>query len=279
MSDEPAMTLAAVEQRLREARVERPGEEAARILARAEEDGDPGRALGLAEQRAAGAPLGYVLGKVRFLGVELAAAPGVLAPRPDTELVALRALQLLAALSADGRGLKVIDMCCGAGNLACALASALAGLEVLASDLTEGSVALTRRNVTRLGLAGRVQVERGDLFAPFDGKGLEGGTQVVVCNPPYISTSRIEGDRASLLKNEPREAFDGGPYGLTIHARVIAEAQPFLRAGGWLVCEIGTGQGRQVRRLLERARCYTDVELVTDGGGEPRVAYGRKQAG
>ncbi|MET0591289.1 MAG: methyltransferase, partial [Polyangiaceae bacterium] len=88
---------------------------------------------------------------------------------------------------------------------------------------------------------------------------------------PYISTGRLAKDRAGLLELEPREAFDGGPYGLSIHQRVLKEALPFLKPGGALLFEVGDGQARQVSLLFERARAYEGLYSIDDAGGHTRV--------
>jgi release factor glutamine methyltransferase len=178
---------------------------------------------------------------------------------------------------AAGDSPRVIDMCCGAGNLGCAIASHVPGARVWMSDLTDGCVHWTRENVRHLELGERVEVAQGDLFAGLAGKGLEGTIDVVVCNPPYISTGKLAAERATLLENEPREAFDGGPYGLSIHQRVIKEVLPFLKKGGWLLFEIGLGQDRQIKILFDRAKTYADFALVSDAAGQPRVALARVQ--
>ena len=98
---------------------------------------------------------------------------------------------------------------------------------------------------------------------------------MIVCNPPYISQARLAGDRASLLAYEPRDAFDGGPYGLTIHQRVVREAAAFLRPGGTLLFEIGAGQDRQLCRLLDRAGSYDGYGLIADRDGVVRVVTAR----
>jgi release factor glutamine methyltransferase len=115
---------------------------------------------------------------------------------------------------------------------------------------------------------------QGDLFSAL--KGLEGTIDLVVCNPPYISQAKLAGERAVLLESEPREAFDGGPYGLSIHQRVVREALPFLKPGGSLLFEIGLGQERQVKMLFERTRAYEDIRMVANAAGEVRVVAGRK---
>ena len=146
-----------------------------------------------------------------------------------------------------------------------------------ASDLTDGCVAVARKNGTHLGLTDRMHVVQGDLFAPLAGQGLELSIDLVVCNPPYISTGRLGADRATLLVHEPREAFDGGPYGLTIHQRVMKEALAFLRPGGRIAFEIGLGQEKQVTLLFGRARGYDEITPVIDETGAVRVMMATKR--
>ncbi len=224
----------------------------------------------------AGTPLEYLLGRATFMGVELLADPGALVPREETEILGRTALDVLQAL--DVVEPRVIDMCCGAGNLACALAMKLPSVRVWGSDLTDGCVNLARRNVKDLSLGNRVNIVQGDLFAPLVDRGIEGTIDVIVCNPPYISTSRLtEGDRRKLLEHEPREAFDGGPYGLSIHQRVTKDARAFLRPGGHLLFEFGLGQDRQLAALFKRSRAYGEVQFESDADGNPRVAHARLQ--
>ena len=214
-------------------------------------------------------------GRVSFAGVDLFVAPGALVPRGETELLAHTAIAMLAAEAKD-RPPVVIDMCCGAGNLACAIAHHVGSAHVWASDLTDACVDLARRNAGALGLSARVGVRQGDLFTSLAGLTLEGSVDMVVCNPPYISEKRLGEDRAALLELEPQEAFAAGPYGLSIHQRVIRDALAWLRPGGVLLVEIGAGQRRQVEMLFTRARRYSDVRAVSDASGEPRVMLGRR---
>lgn len=212
------------------------------------------------------------VGRVSFLGIDLLCGPGALVPRPETELLARTAVDTLQQATGGGR---VIDMCCGAGNLACAIAMLVPTARVWASDLTDDCVAWASRNVDHLRLNDRVTTAQGDLFGGLAGRGLEGTIDLIVCNPPYISTSRLAADRASLLAHEPREAFDGGPYGLTIHQKVVSAAPQFLRPGGWLTFEFGLGQERQIRMVLERGKRFGEIAFVNNDAGEPRVAVAR----
>lgn len=226
------------------------------------------------DRTATGAPLAYQVGRQTFMGVELLSDPGALVPRAETELLGRAASQILADLSPTGDGdtLTMVDMCCGSGNLACGIASALPALTVHAADLTDGCVTLARRNVAHLGLGARVNVHQGDLFGALEGAALAGTVDVVVCNPPYISSGRLAGDRAGLLEHEPREAFDGGPYGLAIHQRLVREALAVVRPGGWVLCEFGEGQDRQVQRLFDRTGAYGPVSFHANEVGTARVA-------
>ena len=211
-------------------------------------------------------------GRQQFLGLDLLCGEGALVPRAETELLGLTVIDKIKGVPSP---LHVIDLCCGVGNLACAVATYVPQARVWATDLTEDCVRWARKNVEKFSLGARVETLQGDLFAGLEGLGLEKTIDLIVCNPPYISTGRLASDRAALLKDEPREAFDGGPYGLSIHQRVVAEAPRFLKSSGWLVMEFGLGQHRQVKRLFERRSAFNEVTLVGDHSGNPRVVTGR----
>jgi release factor glutamine methyltransferase len=222
----------------------------------------------------------HALVEVSFMGVKLGVNEEVLAPREETELLGQTALGLLSGFSG-GQGTDapvVIDMCCGCGNLALAVATHVASTRVFASDLTDGTVAVARANVERVGLGERVVVAQGDLFGGLADRDLTGKVDLVICNPPYISTTRLEGERSHLLKSEPREAFDGGPYGISIMQRLVTEALPFLKEGGWLAFEFGLGQERQAKLLIDRTRAYAPVQFTHDSSGVPRVVFAQKRS-
>lgn len=236
---------------------------------------------------------------VTFMGLAFETTDDVLVPRAETELLARAALEILSDLDREradhekGRELggeegdgslradrhRVIDMCSGSGNLACALAHVRTDIRVWASDLTDPCVLLAGQNVTRHDLGGRVEIRQGDLFESLSRDGLEGTIDLVVCNPPYISTGKLMGESAHLLDGErrqPREAFDAGPYGLAIHRRVIRDAPRFLKPGGWLAMEIGLGQDKQIEGLLSRSEHFEALRTFHDERGSPRVVAARR---
>jgi release factor glutamine methyltransferase len=227
---------------------------------------------------AGGVPAAFALGRASFMGVELLVAKGVLVPREETELLGKTSLAALAALGA-AQAPRLVDMCCGSGNLACALARHLPAARVWAADLTDDCVGLARRNAAHAGVAERVSVHQGDLFGALAGLGLEGTLDAVICNPPYISQGKLAGESAPLLEHEPREAFDGGPYGLSIQQRVVRDAAAFLRPGGTLLFELGLGQERQMKILFDRTGAYEAPQFTQNAAGEVRVASARRRAG
>jgi len=204
--------------------------------------------------------------------MEMLVASGALVPRPETELLGSTAVDVLHQMNLPAP--RVVDMCCGAGNLACAIAHQLQTARVWASDLTDACVEVARRNVVHHGLADRVSVLQGDLFEALSTVVPQGTIDVIVCNPPYISEKRLEGDSSHLVALEPREAFAAGPYGIAIHMRVVKDAHRYLRPGGALLFEVGLGQDRQVASLLERSRGYDNIRVVSNLAGEPRVVLG-----
>jgi release factor glutamine methyltransferase len=209
----------------------------------------------------------------RFLDIELILHGSVLAPRAETELLARHAIRLLE--QSGEAAPVVIDMCCGSGNVGLAIAHALPAVSLLAADLTADTVETARANAARLGLSQRARVFQGDLFGALAGECAEGRAAMIVCNPPYISTGRLEGESAHLLESEPREAFDGGPYGISIQQRLVREAPGYLKPGGLLLFEFGVGQERQAQSLLTRSRVFECLDFPTDEEGRPRVAVAR----
>jgi release factor glutamine methyltransferase len=208
------------------------------------------------------------------MDLDFVVPPNVLRPRPETELLAGRALTFLGEPGAVSRPI-VVDMCCGCGNLAVALAVNMPSCRVWAADMSDAAAAAAEENVQRHNLRSRVVVRRGDLFGAFAGDALWGKVDMVVCNPPYISTGKLDGASAALLEREPREAFDGGPFGLSIHQRLVRDALAYLRRGGLLLCEFGNGQARQLEALFKRAKGYGAVTFVVDTSGRERVAVAR----
>jgi release factor glutamine methyltransferase len=186
----------------------------------------------LLQQRIAGIPLAHLTGRQQFMGLELQVSGDALIPREETELLGHAALTHLKNIIREKNSATVIDVCTGSGNLALALAHHAPPTRVWAADLSETAVALAERNAKNLSLDDRVTFRAGDLLASFDTPEFHGKVDLLVCNPPYISSGKVDVMASEIIGHEPRLAFDGGPLGIRILQRLIAEAPQFLKPGG-----------------------------------------------
>jgi release factor glutamine methyltransferase len=224
----------------------------------------------LIERKRAGAPLAHLTGRQEFLGLELLAGPAALIPRKETEILGRAAIDFLKTIS--GESLRLIDVCTGSGNLALAYAHHEPRARVHAADLSQAAVELARRNAQFTGLAGRVEFQAGDLFAPFESNcGLLGRCDLVSCNPPYITSGKVAKMPEEISGHEPRLAFDGGALGIGILTRLFNEAPKFLRPGGALCFELGLGQGPVMEGRLRRLPWVDKVAAHRDGEGNIRA--------
>ena len=219
-------------------------------------------------RRALGEPVAYLLGEKEFWSLLLAVGPGVLIPRPETELLVERALAHLPA----GRPCEVLDLATGSGAVALAIASERPPVRVVATDLEPAAVDTARLNAARLGLAARVEVRAGHWYEPVTGLRFD----LIVANPPYIAVGdpRIE---PGVRRYEPVGALFAGDDGLDALREVVAGAPAHLVAGGWLAVEHGDAQGDAVRGLFEAAGFHS-VRTHRDPAGRDRCTEGRRPA-
>lgn len=226
-------------------------------------------------QRLQGTPVAYLTGRQRFMGLDLLAAPEALIPRRETEMLGVAALaKLRETVTANGAAL-VIDVCCGSGNLALALAASEPCATVHAADLSAEAIALAGQNVAQQGLSARVARHTGDLLAPFNTPAFRRRIDFIVSVPPYISTAKLDTMPTEIIGHEPALAFDGGPFGVSILMRLMRESPALLRAGGWLGIEVGLGQGPAMQQMLRKNANFDAVETVCDAAGQIRVLLAR----
>jgi release factor glutamine methyltransferase len=220
-------------------------------------------------RRVAREPLQHIVGTQAFRQITVLVGAGALVPRPETELLAGWALELLPA---PPRRPVVIDLGTGSGCIACALAVERPDAEVLALDISPEAVALARDNVATLGLATRVNVGLSDMFAALGAIEVD----VIVANPPYLPTDLIATLPPEVSRHDPRLALDGGPDGLGVIRRLVREAPERLAPGGALVLETGGGeQARAVAALLD-AQGLIEVQTRADLAGVERFVAGRR---
>ena len=225
----------------------------------------------LVEKRLSGAPLAYLTGRQMFMGIEFLSSPEAMIPRKETEILTRTAVDLAHMLSTDTDLVRVMDLCTGSGNIPLTVATMEPKCMVIGADLSEEAVQLAQRNAQHLGLADRARFYQGDLFAPFENGEFLGQMTMITCNPPYISSSQVKKLPEEILQYEPQLAFDGGPFGIKILTRLVREAPRFLKPGGWLCFEVGLGQGKAMKNLVDKNDQYHQTKAVVDEAGELRA--------
>lgn len=223
-------------------------------------------------QRLRGVPLQYITGKAGFRNLTLGVGPAVFIPRPETEILVEAALAHLKNFAAP----QVLDLGCGSGAIALALAQECPSARVTATDLSPAALALARRNARQLGLEERVVFCSGDLLAPLRPAGQ---FHLIACNPPYVRRSDLEGLEPQVRDHEPRLALDGGEDGLDFFRRLAGQAGPFLAPRGLLVLEVGAGQAGEVAGLLQQSGSFAPALIRPDLAGIPRVVSALRSGG
>lgn len=228
-----------------------------------------------AARRSRREPLAYIIGEWEFWSLPFAVDPGVLIPRPETELLVEEALRLAPQLRGGaGRPLTILDLGTGSGILAVVLARELAPARVIAVDRSPAALAVARRNVCRHRVESRVSLLAADwLSALAAGKAL---FDLVVANPPYVEDVALPGLEPEVRDYEPRQALDGGAAGMAQIRRLAAELPPFLRPGGGLLMEIGWDQQGVVEQLLAPDNAWREVRILPDLAGLPRLLCCRR---
>jgi release factor glutamine methyltransferase len=225
----------------------------------------------LVEKRLKGEPLAHITGRQNFMGIELLSDRRALIPRKETEILGRTALEVCRKIAEKKPLINVFDICCGSGNLGLAIASLQKNTIIHSSDISLEAVELTNENISFLGMNNQVTVLQSDLFTSFESSDYWGQIDLIICNPPYISTSKVSKMASEIADNEPAMAFDGGMVGLKIIQRLIQESPKFLSENGWLIFEIGLGQGPFVIQLCEKSNNYNQIRSYTDNSENIRV--------
>ena len=234
-------------------------------------EGARARVSALLARRRRGEPLQHLLGWEGFCGLRLRVTPEALIPRPETELLVEWAVEILRPAGVSPR--RVIDLGTGSGAIACALAHWLPHVSVVGIDISAEALAVARENIRALGFEGRVRLVQGDLCAPL----ASALADLVIANPPYIASRDLETLPPEVREWEPRLALDGGPDGMAFHRRILAEAPEYLKAGGWLLMEVGEEQAETLAGLLALGGAFEAVQVRRDLRGVDRMLGARRR--
>lgn len=224
------------------------------------------RYVELLERRGRGEPIQYITGETEFYGLPFHVTPDVLIPRPETEHLVEKVIELAARFKQP----RIVDVGAGSGAIAVALTHKLPHAQVTATDICSRALAVARENAARNGVV-HIRFLEGDLFAPIIGECFE----IIVSNPPYVPS----GDRATLSvevrEYEPALALFAGDDGLDVYRRLIPAAFGALTPGGYVALEIGYGQSPAITEMLAHSS-FEQIEFIPDLQGISRVACARR---
>jgi release factor glutamine methyltransferase len=211
-------------------------------------------------RRREGEPVAYLTGEKEFWSLAFRVTPGVLIPRPETEILVEHAISLIKEPA------NILDIGSGSGVIAVLLAK-LTGSTVTAVEKSRGAFYVLKKNIALHGVTGKVTPVYGDLFPA-----AANGFDMIVSNPPYVSEAEWQELAPNVNDHEPKEALVAGEDGLLIIRRIVNGADYFLKQGGKLLIEIGYKQEASVREILAVSK-FSRVEFFNDYSGIPRVVF------
>ena len=213
------------------------------------------------EQRAVHVPLQHLLGYQEFMGLRFQVNEYVLIPRQDTEILVEEAMRYLHD------GMRILDLCTGSGCILLSLLHYSNDCEGVGVDISQEALQVAVQNAELLGI--RADFLKSDLYEKVTGK-----FDLLVSNPPYIERKVIPTLMEEVREYDPYIALDGGEDGLDFYRRIIGGAQDYLKRGGQILMEIGSGQAKAVSELLREAG-FKEIDVCRDFAGLDRVVSGR----
>lgn len=213
------------------------------------------------EQRAVHVPLQHLLGYQDFMGLRFQVNEYVLIPRQDTEILVEEAMRYLHD------GMRILDLCTGSGCILLSLLHYSNDCEGVGVDISQEALQIAAQNAELLGI--RADFLKSDLYEKVTGK-----FDLLVSNPPYIERKVIPTLMEEVREYDPYIALDGGEDGLDFYRRIIGGAQDYLKRGGQILMEIGSGQAKAVSELLREAG-FKEIDVCRDFAGLDRVVSGR----
>lgn len=213
-------------------------------------------------------PVAYLTGMTEFYSLELDITADCLIPRPETELLVQRAIEYLRTRS----GIQyVCDLCTGSGCIAVAIAKNFPEARVTATDISSAALAIAARNVEKHRLNEQIRMLCGDLFEPIIQQLDVNQFDLIVCNPPYVSTGEYEKLDKNVKDYEPESALLAGADGMDVYRRIIEKVYEFLKPSAALILEIGYSQGPAVRKLLEQNCDWAEIKIEKDPNDNDRI--------
>lgn len=226
--------------------------------------------LKLIKRRLKNEPVSYITGEKEFMSLSFRVLPGVLIPRPETELLVERIVEEYKNNSAP----QILDLCTGSGAIAISTAYYLKNALVTAVDKFDVCVKTARENAQNIGVEKRVEVIKADVFEKLP---LVKTFDCIVSNPPYIEEKVLSTLPSDVKNHEPMYALDGGLDGLDFYRRIIAVSEMLLKPNGLLAFEIGYDQGKSVSSLIKENGTFDEIKVLKDYAGQDRIVTAYKK--
>jgi release factor glutamine methyltransferase len=225
-------------------------------------------------------PVQYITGRQEFWSLEFVVNPSVLIPRPDTEILVEEALRLNKANQlAEGSGdqTRILDLGTGSGAIAVSLAREIEGAAFWATDISAEALAVARENAERHAVSGKIRFCEGDLYQALEEPAP--AFDMIISNPPYVAADVFDTLPEEVRAYEPRIALDGHEKGMYFIERIIADAENYLKPGGWLLIEMDPDQTDQALALIGETRSLCRQERLMDYHKNYRMIKAQKQHG
>ena len=218
----------------------------------------------LISRRINGEPVSYIIGRKEFWSLSFKVNPAVMIPRPETETLVETALKIFSPCSSP----SILEIGTGSGAISIALAAELPQASIIATDISFESLTIAKENASSHGV-NSIQFVEGSLYAPL--KGERKIFDLIISNPPYIPTNEIPQLPPGIRDYEPHIAFDGGPDGLVFYGAIVQKAPDYLNPGGYLLLEVGKGQGSNVAKMMVETGKLSLPEFINDLSDIERV--------
>ncbi|MFM7413730.1 MAG: peptide chain release factor N(5)-glutamine methyltransferase [Planctomycetota bacterium] len=232
-------------------------------------DGVRARFRELVSRRGGGEPVAYLVGSREFFSLPFAVTKDVLIPRPETEGLVVRAIDLFREAAAP----RIADVGTGSGAIAVAVAKRLLQATLVATDISAAALAVAADNAARHGVADRVSFVESDLLAAPD---LAGPWDAILSNPPYVREDEFASLPRDVRDHEPRSALVAGPTGVEVVERLARQAVERLAPGGWLLVEIGPAVAAAAEGVIAAVVGLEPAPTLKDLAGLPRIVQARR---
>ncbi len=224
----------------------------------------------MVEERKSGRPLQYITGHQEFMGLDFYVSEGVLIPRPDTEVLVEKVLEIAKEFESP----RILDIGCGSGAISVSLAKYVESSRVWSVDISKRALEIGKRNAESNGVEDRIEFLESDLFQKFEGEDIE--FEIIVSNPPYIRRDDIQELHVQVKDYEPKGALDGGVDGLDFYRKIVNQGRKHLVSGGYMAFEVGHDQAADVALIMENSSSFENISMYKDLPGIDRVVIGKK---